>query len=613
VHLDPHQANAQRKNQVKCSETHRSAFEPDKLPIPVSAPLDAYAPSLSALGRASILALAYVAGWVALWFGASGMNLAVGVSLWYPPAGLTFAVLLAYGGGALPLPIVASLLAGLSIWPLAQWPAFLLANLLCPLGYLMAALLLRRARSQPATCGWPLDEPHRVAAFLAAAGFGGLFSAGIGTLILRQPGLWAPGQSWSETLLGFWVGDFIGVATIAPVALYFIFPLAQRLARRERASPVRNRLAGRTGARLAVVQIAVSAILLALLFLSLPGVWSAQLHPYLLLLMLPVLSWIVTSWDMRGTVLFLLFYELAIVARVALAGEDDLVFQYQLVMAALLASGLMTGAVSQARRVVHARLRDSRDALERRVEQLARLSSQLTLTEQRERHRLAELLHDHLQQLLVAAVWRVEGIESQTEGSARTEAAELRSLLDRAIRASRTLALDLSPPVLRQGTLPEALAWLAQMMRTVHGLRVSLRIESQVSPEAEEVRVLVFESVREALLNVVKHAQVLQAELELTRQDADAITIVIRDRGIGMDASRVGDGHQLAQGFGLFAMRERLGLLGGEMRINAVPGGGTEVRLSLPIARCGAGQRAVPVAGLTRVADSSLAASNDSS
>jgi hypothetical protein len=313
----------------------------------VPAPSQAYAPSLSALRRASILALAYVAGWVALWFGASWMNLAVGVSLWYPPAGLTFAVLLAYGGGALALPIVASLLAGLSIWPLAQWPAFLLANLLCPLGYLMAALLLRRARSQPATCGWPLDEPHRVAAFLAAAGFGGLFSAGIGTLILRQAGLWAPGQSWSETLLGFWVGDFIGVATIAPVALYFIFPLAQRLARRERASPVRNRLAGRTGARLAVVQIAVSALLLALLFLTLPGVWSAQLHPYLLLLMLPVLSWIVTSWDMRGTVLFLLFYALAIVARVALAGEDDLVFQYQLVMAALLASAARHGERSE--------------------------------------------------------------------------------------------------------------------------------------------------------------------------------------------------------------------------------------------------------------------------
>ena len=655
--------------------------------------------------RLGVLGLGYVAAWVLLWFGAGWMDLAVGVSLWYPPAGLTFAVLLAYGWRSLPLPILASLLAGLSIWSWAQWQYYLLANLVCPLGYLAMAQLLR---ADWCPCGGGrvhLSDPLSVVAFLAAAASGALFSALAGTEILRAAGLWGAGQSWAETVLGFWVGDFVGVATMAPLVLFFAVPLARRFERGESL-----RLSPPSGmdvypARQAVLQLGLSALVLVLLFWAPPHIWSARLQPYALLLLLPVLDWIVMSRDMRATVVIVSLYELGIVAMVALFGAQELSFQYQLVMAAILASGLMMGTVSHGRLATNARfrdfaemsndvlwevdaagrvtevagrsglamaaqdelpgrhwsdcvvpqkrgsdfvalqrairgrqpfhqlvlrmrlsaarqqpvwtlnnglprfdeqgvflgyrgttsditelkaaeeaLRDSRDALRRRVDQLAALTSQLTLAEQRERHRLAMVLHDHLQQLLVAATWGLESLGQRVSAAERSDLEQIKSILDQSIGATRTLAIDLSPPVLRDGGLPEALAWLARTMESTYGLRVELSLASHASPDREDVRIVVFESVREALLNVVKHAQVARAEVELSQDGRGFVTVVIRDRGVGIPLETATHEGRSAGGFGLFAMRERLSLLGGGVKIGGVPGGGTQVTLSAPIA-----------------------------
>jgi signal transduction histidine kinase len=662
------------------------------------------APNVGGYGvRLALLALTYVIAWILLWFGAAWMNLAVGVSLWYPPAGLTFAVLLAYGVRAFPLPVLASLLAGVSIWSREQWPYFLLANLVCPLGYLSMAHLLRADWGPCRRETRYLDDPRGVAVFLAAAALGGLFSAVTGSGILRLAGLWAPGQSWSETMLGFWVGDLVGVATVAPLVLLFGVPLAGRFLR---GSPLR--LSASPGAqpyplRLALVHTGISAALLLLLFGELPRVWPVPLHPYMALLLLPVLGWVVMSRSMRTTVVIVFLYELGILVMVSLFGEDHLSFQYQLVMAAVVASGLMTGAASHARLATNARFRDfaessndvlwetdasgrlreivgslrrsaapvaglvgrhwrdcvlhrqegtdfgalrravsrrepfrhlvlclhlsegqqplwtlnnglprfdddgafvgyrgttsdiselkeaeqalreSRDALKRRVDQLARLTSQLTLTEQRERHRLALVLHDHLQQLLVAATMGLDSLGNRVGAECAADLEHVRSLLGRSIDATRLLAVDLSPPVLREAGLPEALAWLARTMERNHGLRVALSIASQVSPEREDVRIVVFESVREALFNVVKHARVAQAELELIQRDPGFITVVIRDHGVGIEPDALANGNLCAGGFGLFAMRERLSLLGGGLKIDTAPGGGTQVTLFAPI------------------------------
>ena len=132
------------------------------------------------------LALGYIVVWTVLWYASSALSLATGISLWYPPAGLTFAILLEYGGRALPLPIVASLGAGLSLWTWEQWPYYLAINLLPPLGYAVATHVLRhcslgRRRQEQ----WRFNDARQVAAFLAAAAAGSLFAALVGTQIVN--------------------------------------------------------------------------------------------------------------------------------------------------------------------------------------------------------------------------------------------------------------------------------------------------------------------------------------------------------------------------------------------------------------------------------------------
>jgi len=227
--------------------------------------------------------------------------------------------------------------------------------------------------------------------------------------------------------------------------------------------------------------------------------------------------------------------------------------------------------------------------LARRGEQLARLTSQLTLTEQRERKRLAKILHDDLQQLLVGAAFGIErigrGIDLDSAGSGVEQAlAEVGDGLQQAIGVARTLVADLTPPILHEAGLAEALEWLARRMRERYGLRVHLTLDRALAPVQEDLRSLLFDAVREGLLNTVKHAKCNEASVELCQQGEYWLVIRIEDQGLGFDADGADDSVGTS-GFGLFSMRERLRALGGTADITSRPGQGTQVVLRAPLGR----------------------------
>ena len=146
-------------------------------------------------------------------------------------------------------------------------------------------------------------------------------------------------------------------------------------------------------------------------------------------------------------------------------------------------------------------------ALDRRADQLRSLASELTLTEHRERHRLALVLHDHLQQLLYAARLSITTINRQvSDKDLHNLIQALDALLSQCIDESRSVTTELSPPVLYDGGLIQALEWLSRQMQLTHGLLVEVQAEVQAEPEGEDIKVLLFQSVRELLFNVVKHA-----------------------------------------------------------------------------------------------------------
>lgn len=241
------------------------------------------------------------------------------------------------------------------------------------------------------------------------------------------------------------------------------------------------------------------------------------------------------------------------------------------------------------------RLRDLNETLEERVAertavaehraaQLQTLASELAQAEQRERRRIAQVLHDHLQQLLVAAKMNL-GVLRKDAGDERLQALadSVGELLEESITASRTLTVELSPPILYDRGLAAALNWLARWMQEKHGLRIDIEADERAEPAAEEERSLLFEIARELLLNSVKHAATDRAWVRMVRVADDQVELIVRDEGRGFDASRAIRGEGTPSGFGLPSIRRRLELLGGEMDLDSAPGRGTTATVRAPI------------------------------
>jgi signal transduction histidine kinase len=192
------------------------------------------------------------------------------------------------------------------------------------------------------------------------------------------------------------------------------------------------------------------------------------------------------------------------------------------------------------------------------------------------------MLHDQLQQLLIAAKFRVGALRGRVSGEEQLKAVEqVDELLDESIKASRVLTIELSPPILYDAGLVPALEWLARWMREKHGLTTAVDAREEAEPASEDVRALVFEAVRELLFNVVKHAQIDEATVLVERTPANEIAVTVEDTGAGFDPAAAQD-RRSGAGFGLFSIRERIGLIGGRMDMQTVPGKGTRVILRVP-------------------------------
>jgi PAS domain S-box-containing protein len=229
-------------------------------------------------------------------------------------------------------------------------------------------------------------------------------------------------------------------------------------------------------------------------------------------------------------------------------------------------------------------LRRSHAELEQRTLQLRRLTSQLTLAEQHAREQLARTLHDGLQQQLFTAALALDrAVKIGSEANQLEMLQKARAEINEAVEAARTLSVNLFPPILHVGGLPAALSWLAKRTQEQYGVVVSVTANPEANPTARDIRILLFEAVRELMFNAVKHARVDLVDVSLAAGTDGTIHIQVSDEGVGFDPTvtlRHGDQHQL--GLGLFSIRERLALLGGQLDIQSAPGKGARFSLTLP-------------------------------
>ncbi len=224
--------------------------------------------------------------------------------------------------------------------------------------------------------------------------------------------------------------------------------------------------------------------------------------------------------------------------------------------------------------------------LEHRTMQLSRMAWDLTLAEHHAREQIARTLHDGLQQLLVIVGLNLD-LQLKKDSESGTAPSDLlreaKDHLGEAIAVARSLNVDLFPPVLQHSGLPDALTWLADWTRDKYKMTVDICVDAQADTSRKDVRTLLFESVRELLLNAVKYAQTDRITVTLALDTDDQLCVTVADEGVGFEAAKLSDRSKSAHvGWGLFRIRERLTLLGGQLDINSVPGRGTRIRLVAP-------------------------------
>jgi PAS domain S-box-containing protein len=215
-------------------------------------------------------------------------------------------------------------------------------------------------------------------------------------------------------------------------------------------------------------------------------------------------------------------------------------------------------------------------------ENLRTLATELALAEERERRRIATGLHDHISQTLALSKLKLGLLGQACEQSAGPLVSEVSGLLDQVIGYTRTLTFELSPPILSELGLEAALEWLASQTDDRYGFTCALEDDGADKPLAEDMRGLLYESVRELLANVAKHAQARHATLRLAREGG-LVRLEVEDDGRGFDPARATDSAVHSESFGLFNIRERLEFQGGSIEIDSTLGQGTRITLRAPL------------------------------
>ena len=217
------------------------------------------------------------------------------------------------------------------------------------------------------------------------------------------------------------------------------------------------------------------------------------------------------------------------------------------------------------------------------AQKLRLLSAQLSLAEEAERRRIAEMLHEDLQQLLVAARMQLAAL-CRTQDAAQREpiAREIADVLERSFQLTRSLSVELAPPVLYEHGLAAALEWLAAETRKNYNIEVTVEADYSANPKAADVRIFLFRAVRELLLNSAKHAGGSAVHITMQYRRPDKVRIIVADDGPGFDPNSLDDKRTGSQTVGLLNIRERVSSFGGEFHINSGPKRGTRITLSLP-------------------------------
>jgi PAS domain S-box-containing protein len=217
---------------------------------------------------------------------------------------------------------------------------------------------------------------------------------------------------------------------------------------------------------------------------------------------------------------------------------------------------------------------------EQRAKKIQKLAVDLSRAEDRERQRLAGILHDDLQQMLAYLKLEMESLQMGLEDG--TNLATINTTIDGCLKSCRNLSHELSSHVVKQKGFFEALKWICRKMKEMHGLEVVIEANPAVDIKSFVLSSMLIRSIKELLFNVVKHSGERHAWVDV-RSDGNHILAKVKDSGKGCNLSSFRQEHANVANFGLFSIEDRVNLLGGFMQIDSQPRMGFCVTLKIPV------------------------------
>jgi PAS domain S-box-containing protein len=219
--------------------------------------------------------------------------------------------------------------------------------------------------------------------------------------------------------------------------------------------------------------------------------------------------------------------------------------------------------------------------LERSRDDLRKLASELVLAEERERKRIATVLHDDIAQTLAAVKMQLSILQAKPDSdTCANDMIKVQGLLHEAILETRALMNEVGNPLLFDLGVAAACESLANRLMARHPIAITFDIHDALEDLTSDMKVILFQVIRELLNNVVKHSKARNANVRIER-DNGFIRAKIKDDGSGFDARLLG-APTAEGGFGLFSIRERLMAFNGSLQIESAPGKGTTATATLP-------------------------------
>ncbi|MDP8245308.1 MAG: sensor histidine kinase [Candidatus Hinthialibacter antarcticus] len=228
-----------------------------------------------------------------------------------------------------------------------------------------------------------------------------------------------------------------------------------------------------------------------------------------------------------------------------------------------------------------ANLQLSQDAVQLREAEikLRGMSSELTIAEERERRKIASFLHDTIGHTLALCKLKISRFKKNCSDDQVDQIEEISSFTEQSIEDIHSIIFQISPPVLYELGFDRAVKWLVDEYQEQYQISIQYNASNVIEPVPEDRKILLFQIIRELLVNIVKHAQASEVHLQVERKNG-SVHIKVQDNGKGFRVEQI---EEEFKGYGLFSIRQRLQYIEGSLEIHSQINLGSTISVVAPI------------------------------